>query len=308
MLGICLFMPNNCRTFVITKILNMEEVVIPYELPETDDHSFFFIDQRIEPQIEAKLHQHDAWELYYVVQGRGMRMAGDTLQPFVEGEVVLIPPSMYHRWDYAPSSADENGRVRYLMVAFSHALVRNCMAIFPELRNRLAKVTFPTDAMKFGRESSLKIRRALWAMNQMDELGRLCEMFRLLPAVFAAADCTFAGRPVRIERDVRRMLQINAYVMAHYIHPIALDDIAAEVGMNRSAFCSYFKRCKGITFSQFVTQYRLNTACRLLTRSQKSVSEICFLVGYNDVPHFVRVFTREKGMSPGKYRKRYACV
>ena len=162
--------------------------------------------------------------------------------------------------------------------------------------------------MKFGRESSLKIRRALWAMNQMDELGRLCEMFRLLPAVFAAADCTFAGRPVRIERDVRRMLQINAYVMAHYIHPIALDDIAAEVGMNRSAFCSYFKRCKGITFSQFVTQYRLNTACRLLTRSQKSVSEICFLVGYNDVPHFVRVFTREKGMSPGKYRKRYACV
>ena len=96
--------------------------------------------------------------------------------------------------------------------------------------------------------------------------------------------------------------------MAHYIHPIALDDIAAEVGMNRSAFCSYFKRCKGITFSQFVTQYRLNTACRLLTRSQKSVSEICFLVGYNDVPHFVRVFTREKGMSPGKYRKRYACV
>lgn len=44
----------------------MEEIIIPYELPEVENHSFFFIDQRVETQIEAKLHQHDAWELYYV--------------------------------------------------------------------------------------------------------------------------------------------------------------------------------------------------------------------------------------------------
>lgn len=78
---------------------------------------------------------------------------------------------------------------------------------------------------------------------------------------------------------------------------------AAEVGMNRSAFCSYFKRCKGMTFSQFVTQYRLHTACQLLKPSQKQVSEIAYRVGVNDVPHFVRVFTKAVGMSPSKYRK-----
>ena len=94
------------------------------------------------------------------------------------------------------------------------------------------------------------------------------------------------------------MQQVSAYVMAHYVHPISLDDIASEVGMNRSAFCSWFKRCKGITFSQFVTQYRLNTACKLLKQSQKSISEIGYLVGFNDV-----VFAKEKGVSPGKYRK-----
>ena len=93
--------------------------------------------------------------------------------------------------------------------------------------------------------------------------------------------------------------------MAHYIHTIFLDDIAAEVGMNRSAFCSYFKRCKGMTFSQYVTQYRLNTACELLKHSQKQVSEICFTVGFNDLPHFVRVFTNTLGMSPSKYRRQF---
>ena len=110
---------------------------------------------------------------------------------------------------------------------------------------------------------------------------------------------------MRIEKDVRRMQQICAYVMKHYVHSIALDDIAVEVGMNRSAFCSYFKRCKGMTFSQFVTQYRLNTACELLKHSQKGVSEICYTVGFNDLPHFVRVFTCTIGMSPSKYRKQF---
>ena len=241
----------------------MEDTAIPYELPEVENHSFFFIDQRVTTSIEAKLHRHDAWELYYVVHGYGKRMAGDTLQPFAAGDVALIPPSMLHHWEYSPDSADDDGYVRYLMVAFSHSLVERCMAVFPELRNRL------------------------------------------LPAIFTSSDHTFAGKPMNIERDVRRMQQICVYVMTHYIHTISLDDIAAEVGMNRSAFCSYFKRCKGMTFSQYVTQYRLNTACELLKHSQKQVSEICFTVGFNDLPHFVRVFTNTLGMSPSKYRRRF---
>ena len=283
----------------------MEDTAIPYELPEVENHSFFFIDQRVETGLEAKLHQHDAWELYYVVHGYGNRMAGDTLQPFEAGDVALIPPSMLHRWEYTPDSADEEGHVRYLMVAFSHSLVERCMQVFPELRNHLKNITFPVNALKFGSESSRTIRRILSRMNNLDELGRLCEMFRLLPVIFKSSDHTFVGRPMRIERDVRRMQQICSYVMAHYVHTISLDDIAAEVGMNRSAFCSYFKRCKGITFSQYVTQYRLNTACKLLKHSQKQVSEICFTVGFNDLPHFVRVFTNNRVVSPSRYRKQF---
>lgn len=167
------------------------------------------------------------------------------------------------------------------------------------------KHRLPTDALKFGPESSRVLRKILAGMNGMDELGRLCEMLRLLPIVFTSSDHTLAGHPMRIERDVRRIQQISAYVMAHYVHTISLNDIAAEAGMSRSAFCTYFKRCKGMTFSQFVTQYRLNTACELLKHSQKQVSEICYMVGFNDLPHFIRVFTNALGMSPSKYRKRF---
>ena len=128
----------------------MEETIIPYELPEVENHSFFFIDQCVDVRIEAGLHRHEAWELYYVMRGRGTRTAGDTLQPFREGDVVLIPPDMHHHWEYDPSSADERGCIRYLMVAFGHGFVKRCIEVFPELRNRLAGVVFPTVALKFG--------------------------------------------------------------------------------------------------------------------------------------------------------------
>lgn len=284
----------------------MDETSIPYELPETENHSFFFIDQHIDYRLEAKLHSHEAWELYYVVKGCGTRMAGDTLLPFSEGDVALLPPSMHHYWKYSPDSADDDGCIRYLMVAFSPDLVQRCIDTFPELRNRLAGISFPADALTFGTESSRIIRRSLSVMNRMDELGRLSEMLRLLPFLFTTTDYTFAGKAIRIERNVRRMQQISTYVMAHYAHPISLTDIATEVGMNRSAFCTYFKRNKGMTFSRFVMQYRLNTACELLKRSHKSVSEICYLVGFNDLPYFVRLFTAEMGMSPTKYRKAHS--
>lgn len=281
----------------------MKDAVIQYTLPEVKDHTFFFISQHVAPSLEAGMHKHEAWELYYVTHGNGIRMTGDTLMPFAEGDVVLIPPSMPHYWEYKPESADDNGEIKYLMVAFSPELIDKCMATFPEIRNKLYGQILPTEALKYGFGSSVEIKRSLEHMIGLDDIGRLSEMIRLLPIIFTTRDHTLIGKPIKIERDIRRMQQVAEYVMAHYVHTITLDDIAAHIGMNRSAFCTFFKRNKGMTFSQFVTQYRLEIACGLLKDSQKQVSEICFSVGFNDLPHFIRVFTATYGVSPSKFRK-----
>ena len=286
----------------------MKDTVIPYTLPEVNDHSFFFISQHISPEAEAKLHRHKAWELYFVTQGHGIRMTGDTLLPFSEGDLVLIPPSMPHYWEYSSDSTDENGEVKYLMVAFSQELIDKCMDIFPELRNRLFGQIFPTGALKYGTESSVTIKKSLMKMCDLDDIGQLSEMFRLLPGIFTNKDHTLIGRPIKIERDIRRMQQVATYVMTHYAHTISLNDIARHIGMNRSAFCRFFKRNKGMTFSQFVISYRLKTACELLKTSKRQVSEICFAVGFNDLPHFIRVFTANYGLSPSKFRKQEESV
>lgn len=281
----------------------MEATITPYELPDTANHSFFFVDAHIPPAVEAKLHRHDAWELLYVTHGHGSRTAGDTVQPFTAGDVALIPPSMIHRWEFASESTNAQGHITYLMVAFTSAFVDQCQKTFPELRNRMLEASFPANALQFGLKSAGVLRDRLIRMGKADELERLCEMLRLLPEIFTASDHILAGRPVRIERNVQRMQQVCTYVMRHYARTITLNDISDAIGMNRSAFCIWFKRCKGMTFSQFLTQYRLNTATEMLKSSEKQISEICYLVGFNDLPHFVRVFKKHTGISPSRYRK-----
>lgn len=280
----------------------IDESVIPYSLPEEHSHSFFFIDQCIDIALEAKLHSHDAWEIYYILKGHGTRLAGDTVIAFMEGDAALIPPNMHHCWKYDMDSTDTNGRVHYLMIAFSHNLIKHCIDTFPEIRIAFTNVTFPTEALKFGKGTSDVIGKILSGMIGMSDCRRLAEMLALLPYVFNTNDYIATGKPIRIEKDVRRLQHITEYVMAHYVHDISLQDIASEVGMNKSAFCSYFKKHKGMTFSQFVTQYRLNTACELLKNTKKQISEICYMVGFNDPSHFTHVFIATHGISPSKYR------
>lgn len=283
----------------------MKDAVIPYTLPEVSDHSFLFISQHIAPALEAKMHRHEAWELYCVTRGKGVRMTGDTILPFVEGDVVLIPPSMPHYWKYDDASTDESGEISYLMVAFSPELITKCISLFPEIRNTLSARTLPAEALKYGRQSAVKIKNTLKNMAALDDVGQLGEMLKLLPEILTTADHTNIGKPVRISRDIRRMQQIATYVMAHYIHNISLNEIASHVGMNRSAFCTFFKRNKGMTFSQFLTNYRLETARELLISTQKQISEICYAVGFNDMPHFTRVFKKAYGKAPSNYRKNF---
>ena len=59
----------------------------------------------------------------------------------------------------------------------------------------------------------------------------------------------------------------------------------------------------GKTFVQYLNEYRIQMACRMLEKGEKSVSEVCYAVGFGDVPYFHRMFKRMTGTTPGKYKE-----
>ncbi len=284
-------------------LCTMNDKITPYELPDEDHYSFFFFDKPILIEEEAGLHQHDAWELTSIAQGYGTLISGDEVKHFEEGDTVLMPPKIHHQWIFDPASVRTDGRIRFLKLAFRPAFLSRCLNIFPEMQTSMEGVELPVAAQQYQGQSKRQLRRRLEAMSGMNNLERVGAALQLLPMIFKATEKVEIGRPKYQERNVLRLQTVSTFVMKRFRHKVTLEEVAREVGMNRSAFCSWFKQQKGITFNQFLTDYRLTTACGMLRDTDTQISQIGSAVGYDDLPHFIHVFSQHIGMSPSYYRK-----
>lgn len=105
-----------------------------------------------------------------------------------------------------------------------------------------------------------------------------------------------ANKPVR---DAQKFIQ------AHYASNINLDEISGMVGFSPSYFSTLFKRETGYNFLEYVTMIRIKQAKQILSESHKSILEIAYEVGYQDLKHFTKQFKKITGLNPSQYRKLY---
>lgn len=111
---------------------------------------------------------------------------------------------------------------------------------------------------------------------------------------------------VRSSRDFRNNSLIEKAV--HYMeenHPneLSLEDVAHQVYLSPCYFSRLFKQVKGWSFSEYLTQIRMEEARRLLVNTDFQVSEIASRVGYRDARYFSQVFKRNEGCTPISYRR-----
>ena len=79
---------------------------------------------------------------------------------------------------------------------------------------------------------------------------------------------------------------------------IPLEEIADKVSMTVPSFCRYFKKMTSKTFIQFVNEYRLVHASKLLAEQNMSITEVCFACGFNNFSHFNKSFKSFTGQNP----------
>ncbi len=81
--------------------------------------------------------------------------------------------------------------------------------------------------------------------------------------------------------------------------------LSTRYGISTDLFCYYFKKVTGKNFKHYFVIRRIEKAKFLLTKSDKSISEIAKELGYSDNSNFTRFFRKFTGITPLKYRKRY---
>jgi len=80
--------------------------------------------------------------------------------------------------------------------------------------------------------------------------------------------------------------------------------VSEQIGMNASYLGKLFKRNTGMTFIEFLHKERMEAACNLLETTDMEIVEVVSAVGYSDVPYFYKLFKKENGCTPMKYRKK----
>jgi AraC-like DNA-binding protein len=87
------------------------------------------------------------------------------------------------------------------------------------------------------------------------------------------------------------------------MNKIKISDVAAVADFSESHFMRYFKETMGTSFIDYLREYRLTMAARLLLASDASILSIAEEVGFDNLSYFNRAFKKEYGMTPSKYRK-----
>ena len=79
---------------------------------------------------------------------------------------------------------------------------------------------------------------------------------------------------------------------------IAIEDIANYCFTAKSYFMKFFKETMGVSFIQYLNDYRLEIAAELLTTTTDNILDIAFATGFNNISYFNRCFKKKYGVSP----------
>lgn len=99
------------------------------------------------------------------------------------------------------------------------------------------------------------------------------------------------------------IFKITAYIKEHLSERISLDEAAAQAHLSKSYFCRILKSELGCTFTEYVNRLRIERSKSLLFSSRMSIVEISLEVGFEDQSYFNRIFKKQTGLSPRKYRE-----
>ncbi|WP_248724683.1 AraC family transcriptional regulator [Seonamhaeicola sp. ML3] len=249
-------------------------------------------------------HFHPEIELIYINRGQGKTHIGNHLSYFNNSQLILIGSNLPHNGftDRLTAAGIET------TVQFSpEFLGEDFFKSVPEAAAIASLFERAKNGIKFNRIAKDFVGSKIEGLEEYTGLDRILKLLEILEYLATTDDYTILnadGFMFETEpQDTDKIKTIYKYVNAHFKEHIALEEIADKVSMTVPAFCRYFKKTTGKTFTQVVNEIRIVHATKLLNESKMSIADICFECGFNNFSHFNKQFNEIIGKSASNYRK-----
>lgn len=101
----------------------------------------------------------------------------------------------------------------------------------------------------------------------------------------------------------RLLRKMENYLNHNYMLPHVLDRMANEFHLSKVYITRLFRQQLQITPHQYLTRIRIDQACQMMLDTNRTINEIAYEIGYQDVSSFYRAFTKLKSCNPRKWRE-----
>lgn len=274
-------------------------------IPKSETSSFFFDYVHVYPSDQIKFHQHEELELSYILRGQGTRVIGDTMERFSEGEVIFIPSNVPHCWSFDADKVDDEGKIENITLIIHKEVLERLALNFPECALSIRTLLDIRTGLSLSLAAIEKVQLFLRRMVKENDLERLSSLLLIVQAIATTAHVhREVGDAIHKKNSSDKLHLIHRYVMHNFQRHITIEEVAKAVQMSKSSFCIFFKREVGMTFITFLNEFRVKSACKMLNETDKSIAEVCYAVGFTDIPHFNRTFKKVLGSTPTAFRRR----
>ncbi|MVM40914.1 helix-turn-helix domain-containing protein [Spirosoma sp. HMF3257] len=247
-------------------------------------------------------HYHPEYEIVYIPFGTGQRRVGTNVSCYESGELVFIGPNLPH----LNFSYGKEGQYEEIVVQMRDDFMGESFLQKPELAAVKHLFDLGHKGLTFGAVTKQQVGPWLEELPDQSPFDRFLTLLRVLQHLADAPDAEpLHANGVRFDLNPKEQERINRvcqYVEQHYAEPVVIQDVADLASLTVPAFCRYFKRMTHLTFTDFVNEYRVNQARRLL-HSARTVADVGFAVGFNNLSHFNKTFRAVTGQTPSAYRK-----
>ncbi|MGH7996513.1 MAG: AraC family transcriptional regulator [Opitutaceae bacterium] len=248
-------------------------------------------------------HFHPELEIKFVELSRGLRIVGDSIVPFREGDLVLLGPNLPHVWISDPCAI--MGQVRGVVVQFLDTFLGPEIWDAPEFDAAAKLIRRSRHGIAFGGDDAGEIARLLLQMAGADAVRRVLLLLEILDRMAHSRRqtllCSANYTPKLNPLDAKRIAVARRYVEEHLTGEISEVTAAGLVRMSAVSFSSYFRQKMGCTFSAYVNQLRISRAIHLMVEERMNISEACFASGFNNLSNFNRRFLAIKRMTPSAF-------
>jgi AraC-like DNA-binding protein len=279
------------------------------KVPVLSDASFCIQEFR-SAYFETPWHFHPECELVLIIKGEGKRFVGDHIADFGPGNLVLLGPNQPHWYRSSEAYYSDNPGLECvsIVIQFSKEFLGNAFFELPEaltIRKFLEKAALGIEITGSTREKVARMVQDIPSEHGMKRLIHLLTMLSIL-SDSREYDILSSQSATGIHmNDSERIDRVYQYVMDNFTDPITLEDVSGILHMGTSTFCRFFKKRTRKNFMLFLNEIRIGHACKMLIEAEQSITEICYMSGFNNISYFNRQFKSIKNMTPQAFRQLY---